>query len=246
MKHKAYVLHVKKGYEDRKKNITEQFSKLGMPFEWVLDYDKDEISDHILTQYGYRGDMKIEAVSCALKHICAWERLARSSHDEALFFEDDVILDLKNFKKRLSDALDEKASRWPEASYISLGNGCALYVPWTKRRKGRHLYKAGYARAADSYWMNRHTAQMMTQWIAIHGFKLPADHLIDYICSELKIPILWLDPTVAEQGSHTGLFPSSIQDLERGKLIDRLEWKIKIFRRKYLYPLIGKDLTRNK
>jgi len=86
-------------------------------------------------------------------------------------------------------------------------------------------------------------AQKMTAWVEEHGFHLPADHLIDHICNRLDIPILWLEPTIAHQGSHTGLFASTIQDLERGKWTDRLGWKIKIFRRKYIYPLMGRDLT---
>lgn len=106
------------------------------------------------------------------------------------------------------------------------------------------LYPANYARAADSYWINRETAQKMVQWVRQNGFAKPADHLIDYICLELNIPILWLEPTIADQGSHTGLFRSSIQILEGGTVIDRIGWKMKIIRRKYLYPLIGKDLTR--
>jgi len=100
-------------------------------------------------------------------------------------------------------------------------------------------------RAADSYWINKTTATMMINWIKENGFSLPADHLIDKICSSLKIPILWLDPTIVNQGSHTGLFASSIQNIERGKFSDRIGWKIKIFRRKYLYPLIGIDLRKN-
>ena len=246
MEFQAYVLHVKTGYEDREKSIIEQFSKLNLPFDWILDYDKDDITQEILDEFGYKGDMNIEAVSCALKHICAWKQLAESNHTGAFFFEDDVIVDVKNFKHFFSKAFVEYKEKWPACSYISLGSGCALYVPWTKKRKNTYLYPAQYARAADSYWMSRKTARKMIHWINVNGFTLPADHLIDHICKELDIPILWLEPTVADQGSHTGLFPSSIQDLERGKLLDRLEWKVKIFRRKYLYPLMGRDLTRNK
>ncbi len=155
-----------------------------------------------------------------------------------------MLIDIKNFRKIVQKAFIEIESKWPGLSYISLGSGCALYVPWTKKRRNMYLYPAEYARAADSYWISRETAKKMTQWIKKNGFSLPADHLIDYICPKLQIPILWLEPTIANQGSHTGLFPSSIQTMERGKTIDRLEWKIKIFRRKYIYPLLGKDLTR--
>ena len=32
----CYVLHVKKGYEDRERSIAAQFAELGQPFEWLL------------------------------------------------------------------------------------------------------------------------------------------------------------------------------------------------------------------
>ncbi|RLC06500.1 MAG: hypothetical protein DRH34_00535, partial [Deltaproteobacteria bacterium] len=129
--------------------------------------------------------------------------------------------------------------------YISLGSGCALYVPWTKKQKNKLLYPARHVRATDSYWINRETAKKMVEWIEKNGFDLPADHLIDKINADLKIPILCLEPTIVNQGSHTGLFPSSIQDLERGTFIDYLGWRMKIIRRKYLYPLMGIDLRKN-
>ncbi len=245
MKTICYVLHVKKGFEERGKSIVEQFSRLDMHFEWILDHDKDEITPQILKKYKYSGNLKKEEISCSLKHICAWEQIVSGKNDEAIVFEDDVFIDKKNFKLVIQQAVEEFHTKWQGYGYISLGSGCALYVPWTKKQKNKRLYLAEQVRAADSYWISKKTAGMMLQWIEKNGFSLPADHLIDKICSQLKIPILWLDPTIVNQGSHTGLFSSSIQNLERGKFTDRMGWKIKIFRRKYLYPLMGIDLRKN-
>lgn len=245
MKNTYYVLHVKKGFEEREKSIVEQFSKLDLPFEWVLDHDKDEITPEILTKYNYSGSFNKEAVSCALKHICAWERIARGEADGAFVFEDDALLDIQRFKSITQEALAEFHGQESDCGYISLGSGCALYVPWTKKKRNKRLYSAEHVRAADSYWINRQTAIKKIQWIQENGFSLPADHLIDKITSELKIPIFWMEPTVINQGSHTGLFASSIQDLERGTFIDQLGWRIKTIRRKYLYPLVGIDLRKN-
>jgi glycosyl transferase family 25 len=107
------------------------------------------------------------------------------------------------------------------------------------------LYPAELVRATDSYWINRETAEKMVAWIKKNGFAQPADHLIDQNTADEKIPIFWLDPTLVNQGSHTGLFPSSIQNLTRGTFMDQLGWQVKIIRRKYLYPLIGIDLRKN-
>ncbi|HET58132.1 MAG TPA: hypothetical protein ENN35_06800, partial [Deltaproteobacteria bacterium] len=183
-------------------------------------------------------------ISCALKHITAWERIAGGVGDEGLVFEDDVLLDRRRFRTLVREALSEFHERWKGYGYISLGNGCALYVPWTQKRKNTRLYPAEYVRAADSYWINRETASRMVEWVRENGFDLPADHLIDRIALDLAVPILWLEPTIARQGSHTGLFQSSIQNLKRGRFIDTVGWTVKIIRRKYLYPLLGIDLRK--
>lgn len=243
MTYPCYVLHVKKGYEDREKSILRQFEELGMGFHWVLDHDVDEITEDTLKAYNYRGSFNIEAISCALKHITAWQRIAEGNDPGGFVFEDDVLINTRQFLPVLEKAFPEYHDTWKGQAYISLGDGCALYVPWTKLKRHQYLYQARYARAADSYWLTRDIAHNMVAWVKKNGFHLPADHLIDHVCNTLAIPILWLEPTIAQQGSHTGLFTSSIQDLERGKWTDRLGWKIKIFRRKYIYPLLGRDLT---
>ncbi len=239
------VIHVKKGYEDRADSIVKQFSRIDLPFEWILDHDKDEITPQLLKKYKYSGNLKKEEISCSLKHICAWERIARGNSNGAFVFEDDVFIDKNKFNAVTQEAIAEFYEKWQGYGYISLGCGCALYVPWTKKRKNTKLYLAEQVRAADSYWINRETARMKIQWIRENGFSLPADHLINKIAFELEIPILWLDPAIVAQGSHTGLFASSIQDLKRGKFTDQIGWKMKIIRRKYLYPLVGIDLRKN-
>lgn len=240
----CFILHVKKGFEKREKSITEQFSMLDMPFEWILDHDKHEITYKVLQQYKYSGSLKKEAISCSLKHIKAWEMIAKKNCKGAFVFEDDVLINIKKFKKVTQKAFGEFNEKRKKFAYISLGSGCALYVPWTNKKKNKALYPAEHVRATDSYWITRQTAQKMVQWIEENGFWLPADHLIDRICTEMNIPILWLEPTIVNQGSHTGLFQSSIQNLERGRFTDKIGWKVKILRRKYLYPLMGIDLTK--
>jgi len=239
----AFVLHVKQGYEDRAKSITAQFAALGLPFAWLLDFDIPEISPEMLKQYGYRGNLRPSEVSCCLKHIRAWELISTGSEAGGFVFEDDVLLDIKRFKSVVAAALAEFAANFPEKlACLCFGNGCALHVPWTKREKGRHLYPAGYVRTADSYWLSKETAAALLAGLVQKGFVRPADHMIDELCRALAIPILWEEPTVASQGSHTGRFFSSIQTQERRpRLWKAIEWRIKIIRRKYLFPLLGID-----
>ena len=241
-KYKNYIIHVKKGYDEREKSIINQFSKLDLSFEWVLEYDKNELTKEVLETYRYQGSLKGEEISCSLKHIAAWEKIASGTSDGGFVFEDDVLINLKKFKPVIEDALSEFHTDWKGLGCISLGDGMALHVPWTKRKKGRRLYLADHIRNSDSYWINKETARRRVEWVKENGFSLPADHLINTIDAELKITTLWLEPTVVSQGSQTGLFPSGIQAQDQGKLSDRIEWVVKKIRRKYIYPLFGIDL----
>lgn len=245
MDHGYYVLHVKQ-QEDRAQSIRTQFSTLDLPLQWILEYDISEIPDAVLEKHRYRGLLRPQEISCCLKHIRAWEKIAAAPKPGGFVFEDDVLLDLQNFIPVTEQALAEFTRFFPEENgCICFGNGCALHVPWTKFKKNRHLYPAEYVRAADSYWLSRKTATLLLDRLSQNGFSLPADHLLDELCFDLHIPIFWVEPSVVSQGSHTGRFHSSIQLQEQGsKIRKKLEWFLKIARRKYLYPLLGIDLTR--
>lgn len=245
MENICYVLHVRKGYEDREKSIIYQFSQIGLPFEWILDHDKEDLTPELLEKYQYKGNLTAATISCSLKHIRAWELIAQENTSGGIVFEDDSLIDINNFQVICQEFLQEYHDNWPGCGYVSLGSGSALYVPWTKKQKNKLLYLAEHVRTSDAYWINQETAVKMLQWIEKNGFDQPADHLIDQITAELNIPIYWLEPPLVDQGSHTGLFRSSIQKMERGKMIDRLGWQIKVLRRKYLYPLLGIDLRKN-
>lgn len=242
----CYVLHVKQGYEERTASIARQFTILDLPYRWLLAHDIPELSPELLREYGYHGQLRPQEISCCLKHISAWEAIARGEAAGGIVFEDDVLIDLANFQPVCRAALDEWQTRLTEQpACICFGDGCALYVPWTDIKKGQTLYPAEYLRAADSYWLSRPTATMMVDWIKEHGFAKPADHLIDQICAAAAIPIFWTAVTVVSQGSHTGRFRSSLQTQERlAGGAKKMEWLWKKFRRKYLYPLLGIDLTK--
>jgi len=238
----CYVLHVKKGAEDRETSIVKQFSILGLPFEWILEYDIPEITEEVLSHYKHHGtELQPEEISCCLKHFTAWEKIAASPAEGGFIFEDDALIDTARFKHIALQALSEFTADWHNLGHISFGEGCVMSVPWTQIKKGTMLYRAELVRAADSYWITKKTAQLRLQWLQQNGFCWPADHMINKIDNELDIPILWLEPTVVKQGSYCGLFGSIIQNTGRGNVLNKLTLTIKRIRRHYLYPLIGID-----
>jgi glycosyl transferase family 25 len=238
----CYVIHVKKGYEERERSIVAQFAALAQPFAWVLDHDIPDLTPEVLSRYGYLGTkLRPAEISCSMKHIAAWERIAAGEAAGGFVFEDDVLLDLRKFEAVTAAALGEFLAAGDGAGYLSLGDGCALYVPWTKLRRGQYLYPAEQVRATDSYFLTGTAARRMLEMIGREGFYLPADHLLNRLCHQLEIAILWLAPTVVSQGSHTGRFASQIQIWDKGRLKEKFKWLVKKFRRKYLYPLLGDD-----
>jgi len=237
----CYVIHVKKGYEDRERSIVAQFGDLAQPFQWLLDYDIADLTPEIIDHYGYNGTkLRPSEISCSLKHIAAWERLVASQAPGAFILEDDAIIDRSRFLPVAAAALAEFPVN-EAAGCLSLGDGYGLYVPWTKLKRGRYLYPAEQMRASDCYFLTRSAALNMLELIRQEGFYLPADHLINRLCHQLDIPILWVAPTLATQGSHSGLFSSMIQTEVKGGRLAQLLWAVKKLRRKYLYPLFGGD-----
>ena len=98
MNYPTYVIHVKKGFEARERSIITQFYQLGLPFHWILEHDIADLSPDTLARYGYNGlALKPAEISCSLKHITAWERIAAADRG-GLVFEDDVILDQNTFR----------------------------------------------------------------------------------------------------------------------------------------------------
>lgn len=242
MDYSCYIIHVKEGAEAQELSIIRQFKHMEISFEWILDYDVNDLDQGILDRYGYHGGKLHSAeISCVLKHITAWEKIVAGGSSGGCVFEDDVLINIKHFQSILNLAIKEFYATEYEVGHISLGDGDAMYVPWTVIKKNRLLYLAEQVRMTDSYWITRETARMRLDWLAEHGFYLPADHLINKIDNELGIPILWLTPTVVTQGSHTGQFDSQLQKGSQGGIITRIKWIFKRCRRQYLYPLFSMD-----
>jgi GR25 family glycosyltransferase involved in LPS biosynthesis len=238
----VYVLHVKTGSEDREKSIIRQFEGLNISFEWVLQYDIPEIDATVLNRYkNPEKQLRMDEISCCLKHKTAWNKIKNSNSDGGLIFEDDVILNKIKFLSYFNIGIKEYYDLERNLGCICFGDGCAMHVPWTKIKRGKHLYISGQMRAADSYWISKQTASLLSNWIETNGFSLPADHFLTEVLNALDVPIFWLEPTIVTQGSHCGVFKSIIQLNDEGVIKKKHEFLIKKIRRKYIYPLLGID-----
>lgn len=226
---KIYVLHVKKGYEEREVHMNALMKKHGLEFEYILDYDIPDLSEEIIARY-YKKTHTLDApnLSVGLKHISILKKIVDNSFQKTLVFEDDVFLD-ENFVNKLSQALEEVKDK--KGYVISLGNAANHYTKKELIVEGKYLYKNSKHRAADSYLLDYEAAKRRYEWFEDNKTDQTAGWMYNYIDKEMGIDIYWMTPTIVEQGSQNGLMESSIQ---KNKLFGRLRWLWRDFNKKYL------------
>jgi hypothetical protein len=74
-------------------------------------------------------------------------------------------------------------------------------------------------------------------WLDHNKIHLPPDHLCTFIDGQNKTKIYWSDPTLVEQGSMNGLFPSALDGGRKTKPLWYLKarfWWSRL-RKKYIY-----------
>ena len=225
---KIYVLHVKVGYEDRKKSIKKQLKNLNLEFEFILEHDIPDLKAKELSQYfAEEHPLKPSELSCSMKHIEALKKIEKQEGEVFLILEDDVLFS-KNSKKILENIKKELTSI-EDDFVISLGNAANMYTPKKELKENVLLYKNIENRAADSMLISKEAVKKRLQWLKENQTTLPADHMYNLIDNEVGNHIYWLEPTIVTQGSQAGLFESSIQ---KKKPFHRLRWLWRDFRKK--------------
>lgn len=202
-----FVIHAS-SFVERRQFIEAQMQALGLPFEFVLDFDIPAIPEK-LRQAVFRDDSLSPAQqSCALKHWQAHKRIAERKLSRALVLEDDVILS-EAFLPALTGLMPEELALGdPHVTF--LGCGGHYYVPHEQIRAGQWLYPRNQGKFADSYILSLATAQRRLDWIEANGVTKPIDHTFEHIDRVLGTPMFWLEPPVVEQGSHNGKFSSTL------------------------------------
>ncbi|HAA00484.1 MAG TPA: lipooligosaccharide biosynthesis protein LpsA [Flavobacteriales bacterium] len=210
-----YILHVRQGYEDRERFMKQQLDSFTMPFNWILEHDLPDLKEEQIRRmftgemYGIRPE-----VSCAMKHIEAWKRIATSDEKGGLILEDDMLLN-KEFPVWMNKFLSEMDAKnqFSDPMLVSLENSTLMFVPRSERKEGQFLYKADRLRCAGAYYLTREGAGFLLNELQ----KGPVEKPIDWWMGERKdLIIYWSHPTIAEQGSHNGMFASSLDHKPKG------------------------------
>lgn len=230
----VFVIHVKEGYKDREQHINSMLKAMDIPFNYILDGDVSDLTSSILDKY-FKGYLKEGGApaSCTYKHILACRYIIERKLDGALILEDDIILNEQKFNSTFNKTIEELAQLPNEASIISYEDTRLRFVPKSRRIKNKMLYIGDRDRMAGAYYVNFKCAQTIINEIEKNKTDMPCDIFYNYLLKQNKIKYYWCQPTVATQGSHLGLFGSSINTNK--KCIDIFLWKFKLIYKKLLY-----------
>jgi len=228
----AYVIHAK-SLPERTEHIQRELDRAGIAFEWVLDFDADEITSDVDRAYFAEGcNLTLRQKSCAMKHIVAMQRIRERGQDLALVFEDDAQL-VPDFVARLQRVLEE-ARRWPRPHILHLGAATNFYTPASQMRPGQLIYAGDRVRNMEAYVLGAMEAEARLNWVARHPMTKPIDIAFNTGDPAMGIPFLWPEPPLAEQGSLNGTFKSSLETKLRLPWQLRIQFAIQKFRRRYL------------
>lgn len=233
------VLHVKKGYEERKRHIENMLGKMGIPFEYILDGDIADLTDDIIDKY-FKGEKmkgKYPFTSCSYKHLLAYKEIIRRGIRGALILEDDIFLkkEFTDIFNRSMAELAEYCKKKPGPAIISYEDTRLRFIPRSKRQKGKVIYKGDRDRMTGAFYINRECAQLLIDYAETHKFDIPIDLTHCRLLREGRLTYFWCQPTTATQGSHTGAFSSAI-NFNRS-IFNPIIWKIKLSYKKLLYFL---------
>lgn len=231
------VLHVREGYEDRKEHIDKMMNHRGYTFEYILDGDICDLTDDILNKY-FTGEMhqRSAATSCAMKHLLACKYIIEHNLHGALILEDDMVL-YSNFELVFNESMKELRERNLHCALISFEDSCLIFVPRSERIRGQHLYAKHRDRFAGSLYYTREAAEFIISHATMEHCNLPIDLWHTALISK-GLGYYWCHPCIATQGTHTGLFASSINLKSAARQHYRQKtWRIKLFYKKMLYLL---------
>lgn len=219
------VPHVREGFEDRAASIQAQLDRVRLDFDYMLDGDMVDIDDHVLERW-FSGEMKAVSAqtSCAVKHLLCYERMVREEWPAALMLEDDALL-TDDFIAVVEGVVAEleRDHRLLDPWYVSLENSHLRFVRGADRNRGQYLYATEKGRCTGGYMINLAMARSVLAAAEGGGLAIPIDLFIDELLPRDDVQAFWCEPTVVEQGSHSGVFASSLLGHGKG-LVRRAVW----------------------
>jgi GR25 family glycosyltransferase involved in LPS biosynthesis len=209
---KIFVIHYKKLIE-RKEFIINQFKKYNITEYEFIEIDRDELEGYDLSIFE---NISNPYMAIGLSHIYAYNKI-KDNYDEALIFEDDVIL-CDNFINIFNYYLTQLPK---DFDMLFLGSCCNLKIQEHNLIPNKHIYEKsleptewgglGSTRALYSYLVSKKCAIKICKYIDSIKYKidLATDQWINIVARDINLKMYWAEPTIAIQGSEIGIFEKS-------------------------------------
>jgi glycosyl transferase family 25 len=212
-KHKIYVVHYEK-LTERKTHIMKQFEEQGITnFEFIsLDRDDQDLDVSLFEDKYSRTQIAI-----ALSHMKAYKDIASSNLAYGIILEDDVLL-CPNFLIKLKNYIEQLPLNY---GAVFLGEGCGIKehrVPPERLQPNQNIYlmeQFNKTKCTDSYVLSLQCAKNIVDYLTKMEQKInePIDWWLNKPLREItNTDVYWCEPTLAKQGTITGLFQSSYQN----------------------------------
>jgi glycosyl transferase family 25 len=205
---KIYVLHYYLLTERRIHLESEIDRHKFTDVEWIINYSNDEYTKDKLKYFTPTLPPKIHALS--LMHFNVYRSMINNNIQNALIFEDDVIL-CDDFQAKLDKYMTQLPNGW---DFVFIGDGCKLHIKKTEANK--YIYPHHLSRCTDSYLISLKAAKSIINYVdqVMQGYKpiihTAIDHWMNFIFKELNMSVYWAEPTLITQGSQNGKFKSEL------------------------------------
>lgn len=212
---KIFVIHYKK-LVNRKEHILKQFEKYNITDFEFIEIDRDELDKYDLSIFEENYTNAAKAIF--FSHCYAYTQI-KNNYNEALIFEDDVIL-CDNFIHILNHYLSQLPNDY---DMCFLGSCCNLHIPKNNLIPNKNIYEKslettnwggdGSTRALYSYLVSKKCAIKLCEYVDKMNYKmnLPSDTWLNVVARDINLKMFWAEPTIAIQGSEIGLFSKSYE-----------------------------------
>ncbi len=234
----VYVISVK-SFTDRHKHIENLSKSFGFQFEYIFDYDADELTESDWKRVNR--EMNPKSVSNTLKHIEAQKLLIASGSQVGLVLEDDVILFdgfVDNLLRTLQ-LLSHEKSGW----LVFLG-GADNKIDTRFTASAELTLIENPISTAEAYLIDVAGCVKRQAWLSSNIIDRQADHQLKLIDQSVGIRQLWTSIPLATQGSITGQFSTALDQsrAKHGPLFLGLKYRWNCWRRQSVPRFFGKFL----
>lgn len=220
---KIYIIHYTK-LKNRKDEIEKILEGTSVPYEFITDFDRDDLTDEIIKKYydpdpveyanksklwGYINQFKIlnsAEISSTIKHITALDKISKECDDCGLILEDDAIPLVKNFLEETEKSLNE-LENW-DVVYLGKGIGDDFIKMKSKLKKSDSLYLIDHpaSNCGESYCVKKQSAKIIVD--SVIPFQNISDWEFAYSYYINNLNIMWRIPSLFDQGSKNGTYKS--------------------------------------